>query len=65
MVVEIKDMVGLDMGEDSWGLSKVAHRILLQRHVHHGLFNVYNCNNWRRCWLTEICQVCFYNAENI
>ena len=30
MVMEMKEMVGFDMGEDSCGLIKVAYRILFQ-----------------------------------
>ena len=29
-VVEMKEMVGFDMGEDSSGLSKAAHHVLFQ-----------------------------------
>ena len=30
MVMEMKDMVGFDLGEDSCGLSKAAHRDLFR-----------------------------------
>ena len=26
-----------DLGDDTWGLSMVAHHVLPKRHVHHGL----------------------------